>query len=169
MGFGNANTFKFGSRNKIKWAIKFLLKFQYSLNLLHLWRMCHLDSIGYCLQGQLNSSLGKNLSLYLPIRAWLVITLETLAYNVLEWPKCLSHVPSLLYAGFKILLSLLTRSRKCLPFISDTWKVIFHLLMRLSHSFSCYSPKRVYQRVMEWDWAILFQHWQFCGDVSCIN
>ena len=135
MGFGNANTFRFSSRNKIKWAIEFLLRFQYSLNLLYLWRMYCLDLMGYCPYKQLNSSLEKNLSLYLLIGAWLVIILEVLTHNMLEWPKCLSYVPPLLYASSRTLLSLSTRLRKCLPFISDTWKVIFHLLMRSLHLF----------------------------------
>ena len=34
------------------------------------------NSMGYNLHGHLNSSLGKNLSLYLPIGAWLVNVLE---------------------------------------------------------------------------------------------
>ena len=95
----------------------------------------HFILIGYSLQGQLNFSLGKKWSWYLPIGAWLVIALEALAHKVLKWPKCLSHVPPLLYNGSKILLSLSTSSRKLLSFKSDTWKVIFHLLMMLSHLF----------------------------------
>ena len=135
MGFGKANALGFNSRNMINWLIESLLRFQYSLNLLHLYKMWHLVSIGYCLQEQLNSFLGKNLSLYSSIRAWLVIALDTLVHNELEWPKYLSHKPSLIYDGSIVLLSLLTRSRKCLPFISDTWNVIFHLFTRSSHSF----------------------------------
>ena len=135
MWVGNANALRFNSKNKMKWAIESLLRFQYSLNLLHSWRICCLISIGYSLQEQLNSSLGKKWSQYLPIGAWLVIALEALAYKVLKWPKYLSYMPPLLYDGSKILLSLSTSSKKLLPFKSDTWKVIFHLLMILSHLF----------------------------------
>ena len=135
MGLGKANTLGFNSRNIIKWPIESLLRFQYLLNLLHSCKMWYLVSIGYCPQGQLKSSLGKNLSLYSPVGAWLVIPLDALVYNELEWPKYLSHEPPLMYDGSIMLLSLSTRSRKCLPFISDAWNVIFHLLTRLSHSF----------------------------------
>ena len=135
MGFGKANALGFSSRNKIKWPMKSLLGFQYSLNLLHSHKMWCLVSIGYCPQGQLKSSLGKNLSWYSPVGAWLVIALDALAHNELEWLKYLSHEPPLIYDGSITLSSLLMRSRKCLPFISDAWKVISHLLIRLSHSF----------------------------------
>ena len=91
--------------------------------------------IEYYLQEQLKSSLEKNLSLYLPVRAWLVIALEVLMYNELEWPKCLSYELLLIYDGSIMLLSLLIRLRKYLLFISDAWNAIFHLLTRLSHSF----------------------------------
>jgi len=49
----------------------------------------------YDLHGHLNFSLGKNLSLYSPVRAWLVIALEACAYREFEWPKTLSQDPSL--------------------------------------------------------------------------
>ena len=119
----------------MKWPIESLLRFQYLLNLLHSCKMWHLVSIGYCLLGQLNSSLGKNLSLYSPIGVWLVITLDALAHNELEWLKYLSHEPPLIYDSSIVLLLLSLRSRKCLPFISDAWNVIFHLFTRLSHLF----------------------------------
>jgi len=135
MGFGKANTLGFNSRNIIKWPIEFLLGFQYLLNLLYLCKMWCLVSIGYCLQGQLKSSLEKNLSLYSLVRVWLIIALDTLVHNELEWPKYLSHELPLICDSFIMLSLLLTRLRKCLPFISNAWKVIFHLLTRLSHLF----------------------------------
>ena len=54
-----------------------------------------LDSIRKLPLGHLNSSLGKNLSQYLPIRAWLVIALVAHAHNKLEWPNNCSQGPSL--------------------------------------------------------------------------
>ena len=46
--------------------------------------MCHLVSIEYRLQGQVKLSRGKNLNLYSPIRAWLVIALEAQAQSKFE-------------------------------------------------------------------------------------
>jgi len=46
--------------------------------------MCHLVSIGYRLQGQVKLSQGRNLNLYSPIGAWLVIALETQAQSEFE-------------------------------------------------------------------------------------
>ena len=135
MGFAKANALGLNSRNRMKWLIKSLLGFQYSLNLLHSCRMWFLDSMGYNLHGQLKSSLGKNLSLYSPIGAWLVITLKALAHSELEWPKCLSHGPPLMYDSSIMFSSLSSKSRKCFPFMSDAWKIILHLLARTSHSF----------------------------------
>ena len=66
--------------------------------------------------------------------AWLVITLVVLIHNILKWPTYCSYSLSLLYISSKILLSLSTSSRKCLSFWSNAWKVIFQLLMMLSHS-----------------------------------
>ena len=83
------------------------------LNLLYLWRIWCLDLIGYNLHRQLKSSLEKNLSLYSPIGAWLVIALVALTYRKLEWPKNLSHELPLIYNGSIGLLSASTRSRKC--------------------------------------------------------
>ena len=88
--------------------------------------------MGYNPHGQLKFSLEKNLSLYLLIRAWLVIAFVALAHNELKWPKYLSYNLPLMYNSL-IVLSLLSRSRKCFPFRSNTWKVIFHLLNRLSY------------------------------------
>ena len=72
----------------------------------------------YNLHKQLKFFLGKNLNLYSPIGAWLVIALVALAHNKLEWPKCLSYDPSLMYNS-SIMLLLLSRSRKCFPFRSN--------------------------------------------------
>ena len=91
--------------------------------------------MGYNPQEQLNSSLGKNLSLYSLIRAWLIIALEALAHRELKWPKNLSHELSLIYDSSMILSLLSIRSRKCFPLRSDAWKIILHLLAMLSHSF----------------------------------
>ena len=124
MAFEKAKALGLWSRNMTKWAIESLLRFQYSLNLLHSCSMWRLDSIGYCPQGHLNSSFGKNLSLYSPIGTWLMIALEALAQRELEWPKFWSHGPPLIYDGSSGLLSPSTRSRKCLPFKSDAWNVI---------------------------------------------
>ena len=74
--------------------------------------------MGYNSHGQLKFSLGKNLSLYLPIGVWLVIALVALAHNKLEWSKCLSHDLSLMYDS-SIVLSSSSRSRKCFPFRSN--------------------------------------------------
>ena len=131
----NANTLGLNLRNKIKWLIESCLRFQYLLNFLHLWRICLLVLMGYKPQGQLKSSLGKNLSLYSPIGAWLVIALKALAHKELEWLKYLSYKLPLMYDSSIKLLSLLKRSRKCFPFVSNAWKIIFYLLARLSHSF----------------------------------
>ena len=102
---------------------------------MHSCKMWCLVLIRYCPQGQLNSFLRKNLSLYSSIGAWLVIALNALVHNELEWPKYLSYKPSLIYDGFIVLLSLSTRLRKYLPFISDTWNIIFYLFTRLLYSF----------------------------------
>jgi len=91
--------------------------------------------MGYNPHGQLKSSVGKNLSLYSQIGVWLVIALKALAYKELEWLKCLSHEPPLMYDSSMILLSLLTRSRKCFFFRFNTWKIILYLLARSSHLF----------------------------------
>ena len=135
MEFGKANILGLETRNIIKWLIKSLLGFQYLLCLLHSCKMCCLVSIEYNLHKQLKSSLGKNLSLYLLIGAWFVIALKALAYKEFEWPKCLSYALSLMYVGSMMLSSLSTRSKRCLFLKSDAWKIIFHLLERLSHSF----------------------------------
>ena len=108
--------------------------FQYLLNLLHSCKICRLDSMGYWPHGQLSSLLGKNLSLYSPIGAWLVIALVALVQSKFEWPKFWSHRPPLIYNGSSSLLSPSTRLRKWLPFRSDAWKIISHLLVRSLHS-----------------------------------
>ena len=63
------------------------------LSILHSWRIWCLDSIGYDPHGQLKFSLGKNLRWYLPIGAWLVITLVALIHKEFKWPRSLSQVP----------------------------------------------------------------------------
>ena len=116
-----------------KWLIESLHGFQYSLNLLHSCKIWHLDLIGYIPHGHLNSSLGKNLSLYSPIGAWLVIALEALAHKEFKWPKYFSQAPPLMYNGSMILSSPSSRLRNCFPLKSDAWKVIFQIFAILSH------------------------------------
>jgi len=134
MSFEKANALWLCSRNITKWTIESLRGFQYSLNLLQSWRMCCLDLMGYWPHGQLNSLLGENLSLYSPVSAWLVIALVALAQSKLEWPKFWSHGPPLIYDGSSGLLSPSMRSGNWLPFRSDAWNIIFHLLVRSLHS-----------------------------------
>ena len=89
----------------------------------------------YILYGQLKLSQEKNLSLYLSIGAWFVIALVTLAHSKFEWPKNLSYEPSLTYKGLIRLLLSLYNSRKCHPFRSKAWKIIFHVVDKPLHSF----------------------------------
>ena len=96
--------------------------------------MYHLDLMGYWPHRQLNSSLEKNLSLYFHIGTWLVIALVALVQSELEWPKFWSYGPPLICDGSSSLLSLSMRLRNWLPFRSNAWNVIFHLLARSSHS-----------------------------------
>ena len=44
-------------------------------------------------------SFGKNLSLYLSIGEWLVITLMIYMYNKLERPQYFNYIPSFEYIG----------------------------------------------------------------------
>jgi len=135
VGLANTKALGLNSKNKIKWLIKSLLRFQYSLNLLYSYRMYLLVSMECELQEQLKSSLRKNLSLYSPIGAWLIIALVALAHKELEWPKCLSYEPPLIYDGLMMLSSPLRRSKNCFPFVFNAWKIIFHLLVRSLYLF----------------------------------
>ena len=135
MEFRKANALELELRNMIKWLIKSLLRFQYLLYLLHLCKIYYLVLIGYNPHRQLKSSLGKNLSLYSLIGAWLVIALEAFAHRELKCSKYLSYELPLMYISLIMLLSLLTRLRKCFPFKFKAWKIIFHLLERLLHLF----------------------------------
>ena len=134
MLFEKVNALWLHLRNITKWIIEFLCRFQYSLNLLQSWRMCCLDSMGYWPHGQLNSLLGKNLSLYSPISAWLMIALVALVQSELEWLKFWSYGPPLICDSSSGLLLPFMRSRNWLLFRSDAWNIIFHLLARSSHS-----------------------------------
>jgi len=96
--------------------------------------MYHLDLIGYDLHGHLNSSLGKNLSLYSPIGAWFVITLEALVHKELKWPKNFNQAPSLIYDSSIILLLPSIKLRNWLSLRSDVWNFIFHLFDISLHS-----------------------------------
>jgi len=51
--------------------------------------------MGYDLHRYLNSSLGKNLSLYSLVGAWLVIALTAYAHKEFKWPNILSQDPPL--------------------------------------------------------------------------
>ena len=128
------NALLLSSRNRMKWSIKSLLRFQYSSNLLYSWKIWYFISIKYSLYRQLKSSLGKNLSLYLPISVQLTIALVDLVYRELEYPRYLSQDLFLVYVGSRRLLFTLYNSKKYYSFRSDTWKVIFQLERMLLHS-----------------------------------
>ena len=96
--------------------------------------MCHLVSIGYVLHEHIKLSLGKKLSQYSPIGAWLVIALIAQAQSKFEWPNCNSHRPPLEYDGLIGCKSSPRRSRNFLPLKSDAWKVIFYCERIESHS-----------------------------------
>ena len=70
--------------------------------------------------------LRKNLSLYLPIGAWLMITLVALVYNEFEWPKYWSQEPPLIVDSLRRFDLSLRSSRKFLLLWSNTWKNILH-------------------------------------------
>jgi len=123
--------FGLNSRKETNWLIVSLIGFQYLLNLLHSWRIWHLDLIGYNLHRELNSSLGKNLSQYSPIGLWFVMTLIALVHSELEWLNCLIHGLPLVYEGSISVRSLFNRLRNCFPLRSNAWKVICHCLMIL--------------------------------------
>ena len=126
--------FRLNTRKETNWLMVSLIGFQYLLNLLYSWRMWCLDSIGYNLHRQLNSSLGKNLSRYSPIGAWFVMALVALAHKKLEWPKCLIYGPPWVYKGSIFVRSSFNRLRNCFPLRSDAWKFICHCLIILSLS-----------------------------------
>ena len=64
-----------------------------------------------------------------------MIALIALTHNGFKWPKCLSYGSPLTYESTIMLLLLLSRLRKCFPFISNAWNVIFHLFIMSLHSF----------------------------------
>ena len=96
--------------------------------------MWHLDSIRYFLHGQLKSLLGKKQRQYSPIGVWLTMALVALTHKEFECPKYLIHEPPLVYEGSIGWRSSSNRSRSCLPFASDTWKVIFQIFKISLHS-----------------------------------
>ena len=116
-----------------------LLEFQYSLNLLHLYRIWYLVLIGYDPHGHKMSSLEKNLRQYLLIGAWLIIALVALMHNELEWLKCCSQGLSLMIDGSIGLRLLFSNFRKNFPLRSATWKDIFHCKRTELHS--CFLQK----------------------------
>jgi len=97
--------------------------------------MCHLVLIEYVSHGHIKVklSLGKNLSQYLPIGAWLVIALVAWVQSEFEWPNCNSYELSLEYDDLIGCKSSPRRSRKFLPLKLDAWKVIFHCERIESH------------------------------------
>ena len=123
------------SKNRVKWAIVSLLGFQYLLNLIHSWSMCLLVLIGYLLHGHANSSLGKNLSQYSPIGAWLTMALVALAHSEFEWLKYFSHDPPFTYISSILLRSSSRWSINFLPLLSNTLNVTLHFLINSSHLF----------------------------------
>ena len=68
------------------------------------------------------------------IRAWLVIALVAQEQSEFKWPNYNNHGPPLENDGSTGHESLSNRSRKLLPFGSDTWKVILHCKRIDSHS-----------------------------------
>jgi len=123
------------SKNRVKWAIVSLLRFQYLLNPIHSWSMCLLISIGYLPHRHANSFLGKNLSQYSPIGAWLTMALVALAHSEFKWPKYFSHDLPFTYVDLILLRSSSRRSIKFLPLSSNALNVTLHLLINLSYSF----------------------------------
>ena len=121
-------------RNKAKWAIVSLLGFQYFLNLLQSYNMCLLVLIGCMLHGHEKSSLGKNLSLYLPIRVWLIIALVALIHNKFDRLKYCSQGLPLTFEGSIGFKSSSNKSRKFFPLESAAWKNILHCNMAKSLS-----------------------------------
>ena len=97
--------------------------------------MCLFVLIEYSLYGHTNSFLGKNLSQYLPIGAWLTMALVALAHNEFEWPKYFSHNPSFKYISSILLRLSLRRSIKFLLLSSNALNITFYLLINSSHSF----------------------------------
>ena len=87
--------------------------------------MCYLNLIGYKPHRHSNFSLGKNLSWYSPIDAWLTIALEALVQSKLECPKYLSYSFLLAIDGIIGHMLLSRSSRKCCPLLSEAWKCIF--------------------------------------------
>jgi len=96
----------------MKWAIVSLLGFQYLLNLLHSYRICHLVLIGYKLHGYKKSSLEKNLRWYLLMEAWLIIVLVALVHKEFKWPNCCNQELSLITNGSIELRSVSNNSKK---------------------------------------------------------
>ena len=125
----------------LNWATVSHLWFQYLFNCLHSWRIWRLVSIGYCPQGHVNSSRGKNLRQYSPVGVWLTMALEALMHSELEWPKYFSHEPPLKYVSSMIFESSSRSSKKFLPLASEAWNVIFQVLRISSHlvfQLNCY-------------------------------
>ena len=112
--------------------------------------------IGYLLHRHMNSSLGKNLSQYSLIGAWLTMALIALVHSKFEWPKYLSHNPPFTYVSTILLRLSSRRSIKFLPLLSDTLNVTFHLLINLSHSFFYWIPMKTCMEIVGLNWTSWF-------------
>ena len=121
-------------RNKVKWVIVSLLEFQYLLNLLHSYSMCLLVLIEYMPYEHEKSFLRKNLSLYLPVGAWLIMALVALVHNKFDRPKYYNQELFLTFkSSIRFRLSS-NKSRKFFPLESAAWKDILHYNMAESLS-----------------------------------
>ena len=118
------------------------------MNLLHSYKICHLDSIGYKMHGQANSSLEKNLSWYSLIGVWLMMALVALVQIKLKWPKYWSQRLLLIADSLRRFELLSRSSRKFLPFRSDTWKYIFHCeIIELQSNFLQKSQDNLHRKI----------------------
>ena len=96
--------------------------------------MYFLILIGYSPYIHVKGSLEKNLSLYLSIGAWFMISLVIQVYIKFDKPKYFSQALSLEYVrqiGWSLSLF---DSGKFLFLYSDAWKYICHYLTMASHS-----------------------------------
>jgi len=102
---------------------------------LHSMTMCLRVWISALLHKQLVGRWGKNLCLYSPIGAWLVVMREKWAHNELVNSIKGSHEPPLLYVGFMTFWFSSLKSRKHWPLLGLVVKEFCHLWRILSHSF----------------------------------
>jgi len=122
-----------------------LIRFQYLLSLLHLWKIWCFDLIGYDPYRQLNSSLRKNLNWHSPIKAWFMMACVALVHNKLEYPKWLIYRPPFEYIGLISVRLSFSSLKNCFPLRSNTWKIIYHCLIILLLSFFLLKSHEVWQ------------------------